>query len=82
MSMAAIFRPLRRPGQSNAGEAGPPLPGAADKPGSRETRVGVNPVTNILPSGTPLTSMLASAVEQKWLDLIDSVLSTTGWPDA
>lgn len=87
MLAARIFRPIRRRfsktarADSPAVTAGSPLP---------DSRAGKPPVTNISPSGAPISSLvpklpgppLPTTREEGWLALLEMVFEVTGWPDA
>jgi hypothetical protein len=70
MTLAAIFRPIRHQP-------------AVDEPGAgRESRAGVQPVTNTPSPGAPSGPSTRSAQEEGWLALLELVFDETGWPDA
>ena len=75
--MAQIFKPLR--GQH---ADVPEMQSLAFDPqaGFGATRVGIQPVTNTSPSGTPKDARTLQ--EEGWMALLEMVFEVTGWPDA
>lgn len=79
MSLAKIFRPIRWP--SVPGEAVYPPASGPGRP--RPLQVGMQPVTNLSPSGASPTAASSDALkEEGWLALLELVFDETGWPDA
>lgn len=81
MPMAKIFSPIRRP-SAPAEVTAPRSPPAAGEP-RRDSRVGVQPVTNPPPPGSPaLADANGRPTEETWMAMLELVFAETGWPDA
>ena len=84
MAMLNIFKPIRHHLPNSDAAAAETLARddeMAESGDSRANRMGVQPVTNTLPSG-PSASPEPAADEDAWLAMLEIVFAETGWPDA
>ena len=80
MQMARIFAPIRHPAASTEAGAVLPQSPAPDEDGGRDSRVGMQPVTNTSPPGDIVAPQ--AALEETWMAMLELVFAETGWPDA
>jgi hypothetical protein len=82
MAMTNIFKPIRYHLPDPDEAAGRPhRDEMAESGDSRANRMGVQPVTNTLPSG-PSAAPAPVSDEDAWLAMLEIVFAETGWPDA